>query len=529
MPAFVNILTALGWSLLDSIWQMAAVWTAYFILTADNKRISAAGKHNLALMFVAIGSGWSVYSFVHILNRPVDPILSGFIPFTPSINHWIPYLSLVYLLILIQRLLQYGFLCRKQNRNKSGKSVSPVLQSFADRHARLMGISRRVNVCLCDLADTAETSGFLRPLILIPVSLVTLLSPQQLEAILVHELFHIRRNDYLINMFMSCFRAVFFFNPFAYFFYKAIAQERELACDDGVLEREYPPALYAEALFCLEKFRQVEPGLSLAADGNKPWLLMERIRRVLGKPALKKNQVSPLIFFSLAAACVAFGLQHKTSIHDGPVQVTANHSRVTPIRYEFVQEKINVPGKEITVRPTPHRKQIKKQASQDLLPPAIPDQESAWEPDPPNQAFFAENNVLVNFSNQQAIDMNQELIKAVPGTPYVPSVTLSYEALPEVMATDSLRDILILDGLKEITTLSCLKEIASLNRLSADIETSRKQLKQEEIKNRELILLDQKNIKPLLENFHRQIQLRKKKIDRLRIRLQVSEEEIIHI
>src|ERR1700676_3166156 len=109
MPVFVNLLTALGWSLLDSFWQIAAVWTAYFVLTGGNKRISAAGKHNLAFMFVAIGSGWFIYSFIHFLNEPVDPIISGFISFAPSINRWIPYLSLVYLFILILRLAQYGF------------------------------------------------------------------------------------------------------------------------------------------------------------------------------------------------------------------------------------------------------------------------------------------------------------------------------------------------------------------------------------------------------------------------------------
>src|SRR5204863_1511455 len=126
---------------------------------------------------------------------------------------------------------------------------------FADRYARLLGITRRVQVYLSDLAETAQTGGFLKPFILLPISLVTRLSPLQVETILVHELFHIRRNDYLINICMSCFRSIFYFNPFAHLFYRAMARERELACDDGVLEMGFAPGIYAEALFSLEKFR----------------------------------------------------------------------------------------------------------------------------------------------------------------------------------------------------------------------------------------------------------------------------------
>ena len=73
-------------------------------------------------------------------------------------------------------------------------------------------------------------------------------------------------------------------------------------------------AVYAEALFSLEKYRQVNPDFSLAADGNKPWLLMERIRRVLGKPTQRKKQISPLLLLSLAAAFILFCPAGKTHI-----------------------------------------------------------------------------------------------------------------------------------------------------------------------------------------------------------------------
>ena len=136
---------------------------------------------------------------------------------------------------------------------------------------------------------------------------------------------------------MTCFRSVFFFNPFALLFAKALERERELACDDGVLELGYEPSIYAEALFSLEKYRQVSPDFSIAADGNKPWLLMERISRVLGKPTQRKKQISPLLLLSLAAAFILFALQEKPILQEWPVSREAGP--VIPVHYEVAEEK----------------------------------------------------------------------------------------------------------------------------------------------------------------------------------------------
>ena len=298
MSAYQSVLTVLGWCLLDSIWQMAVLWMGYKMVTSGDKRISPAGKHNLILLFVFIGTEWFVYSFIHLMNEPSARFLPRFIAVSPAANFGIYWLSIFYLVILSSRMAQYTGQYIRRLKNENSKSVTPVYQAFADRYAKILGIHRRVCVYFCTLAETAETSKFFKPIILLPVSFVSQLSPGQIEAILVHELYHIRRNDYVTNICMSCFKAIFFFNPFAHLFYKELARERELACDDGVLELGFTPDLYAETLFSLEKFRQPTAGFSLAADGNKPWLLMERIRRVLGKPEIRQNRFSPMIILS---------------------------------------------------------------------------------------------------------------------------------------------------------------------------------------------------------------------------------------
>src|SRR5579862_7256709 len=214
MLAYQNFMTVLGLSLVDSIWQMAVLWAIYYILTT-NIRISSAGKHNLILVFAFIGAEWFVYTLIRLNNEPVKLFSSGFIPVTSSVNFWVYILSLIYLAILLVRSLLYLIRSRENRMDKIETAFSLELQSFIDRHSRILGITRRVKIYLSDLAETAQTSGFFKPFILLPVSLVTRLSPHQIEAILIHELFHIRRTDYVINILMSFFRRIFFFNPFA--------------------------------------------------------------------------------------------------------------------------------------------------------------------------------------------------------------------------------------------------------------------------------------------------------------------------
>src|SRR5450755_1145796 len=139
MSAYVSFLTVLGWSLLDSVWQMAILWMTYYMLTAGNNRISAAGKHNLILVFVFIGAEWFVYTLIHFLNGPAPSFLPGFIPVSPVADRMIPYLSAIYIGVLIFRFLQHGSQTYVRRNQEPVKSLSPELQFFAERYARLLG------------------------------------------------------------------------------------------------------------------------------------------------------------------------------------------------------------------------------------------------------------------------------------------------------------------------------------------------------------------------------------------------------
>src|ERR1017187_6557672 len=224
-------LIALGWSLLNSIWQMGFLGLAYLLMTRNHKRFSAAARHNLALLLGGLGFVWFIFSLIMGLLHP-----QGFIHWSPriffsstgsSILSTLLYaLTIIYLIVLVLRCSRYilEFFQLEVKKRRSGTTFSEPLQCFANKVSPAMGIRKKIKVMLTDWVDTAQTVGFLKPLVLLPLALLNQLSVDQVETILLHELQHIRRHDYLINMLMTLFHTIFFFNPFARLFFKAVAQ-----------------------------------------------------------------------------------------------------------------------------------------------------------------------------------------------------------------------------------------------------------------------------------------------------------------
>jgi bla regulator protein blaR1 len=132
------------------------------------------------------------------------------------------------------------------------------------------------------------TFGFLKPVIILPVALINQLTMQQAETLILHELTHIKANDYLLNWFLIVTENIFFFNPFILTLCKKIRLEREKYCDSNVIAFEYAPLLYAETLLKSQYMQQQIPQYQLAAVTGKKQLL-QRIQFFTDK----KNNVSP--------------------------------------------------------------------------------------------------------------------------------------------------------------------------------------------------------------------------------------------
>lgn len=286
-------LKALGWSLADSLWQTGILWVIYVLLTANGRRYRSAIRYSLAVFSLAGGLLCFIINLVLRFSSDGStyvlalPGLSGRIAGTlksvlPSMEFYLPVFSAAYLfvvVILFFRLLkQYADTRKLQTRGLSKPGGG--LRIFFHDIVALMGIRGDVKIWLSSLVDTPMTIGFLKPVVLLPIAMINQLSMEQVEAIILHELNHIRRNDYLINLLVAFCDIIFFFNPFARILANIVKREREHSCDDMVLQFQYKPSQYADALLLLEKNRLKENRIALAAMGTNHFLF-QRVKRIL--------------------------------------------------------------------------------------------------------------------------------------------------------------------------------------------------------------------------------------------------------
>jgi soluble lytic murein transglycosylase-like protein len=150
---------------------------------------------------------------------------------------------------------------------------------------------------LSEHVDTPVVLGWLRPVILLPLAALSSLPPAYLHGLLAHELGHVRRLDYLVNVLQSCVEALLFYHPAVHWVSRNMRTEREHCCDDIAIEATGEPLRYARALAEMETLRARLPEPALAANGGT---LMLRIERILKQPAT--TQAEPRAV--LTASCV---------------------------------------------------------------------------------------------------------------------------------------------------------------------------------------------------------------------------------
>ena len=197
---------------------------------------------------------------------------------------WLPLVVMLWfagVAALLIRLL--GGWWRITRLHRAARAAAPsAWTAAAARIAATLGLSRRVHVVDSSLVDTPTVIGWVKPVILLPIAAFAGLSPTQVEAILAHELAHVRRHDFLVNLLQTFAETVLFYHPAIWWVSARIRAEREHCCDVVALSVCGDAVSYAEALVELESWRTVHSRLAIAATGGK---LLTRVRRLLGAPA----------------------------------------------------------------------------------------------------------------------------------------------------------------------------------------------------------------------------------------------------
>lgn len=191
--------------------------------------------------------------------------------------------------LMLSVRLAHGWIAARRLRTHGTRPTSASLHQMLERLAAQLRVTRPVQLLESLIVEVPAVIGALRPVILVPVSAITGLTPQQLEVLLAHELAHVRRYDYLVNVVQCVIETLLFYHPAVWWVSRRVRDEREHCCDDLVVQVCGDPHLYAAALVGMERIRSATPRLALAATGGS---LLHRVRRLL-LPAATRPEFFP--------------------------------------------------------------------------------------------------------------------------------------------------------------------------------------------------------------------------------------------
>ncbi|MGC4103320.1 M56 family metallopeptidase [Ferruginibacter sp.] len=270
-------------SMLHSLWQAGLLALVYFISEKTfGNNTTPLQKRNW--LFALLGAQFALFVFTfctYLLNIETvvtenlvgnavsDLISSG------TAGAYTPWIFAIYLLGISYKMIKalYEWRHFKKQFNNGLQKPSIDLKVFTALKAAHFGIKRKVQLWFSSTVNAPVTFGFFKPVIVLPVALANHISLKQAETLILHELSHIKANDYLLNWVLIISENIFFFNPFINALCKKIRLEREKYCDSTVIAFEYSPLLYAETLLKAQHIRQQIPQYQLAAVAGKAQLL----------------------------------------------------------------------------------------------------------------------------------------------------------------------------------------------------------------------------------------------------------------
>ncbi|MEL6673845.1 MAG: M56 family metallopeptidase [Bacteroidota bacterium] len=302
---------ALGWTILHSLWQGLLVWAIYGLLKTSLRNFPPQSRYLLGLGAMMTMFVWTVATFYTTYQdaRSTDEmvvyatemtLIEAESLFFLQAETWEAYLqegldwvglqlqpyvgwvSYAWLLGFVFFSLRWGggwWYLHRLSQQYSRKITGPWSQRMAQM-AIEMGIRKQLLLKESGLIDSPMVIGYVKPVVLLPLGMLSGITPRQMEAILAHELAHIRRHDFLINIIQTFTEVLFFYHPFYRRISNQVNAERENCCDDIAVASCGDPVMYAHTLTDLAEHTLFSPPLSLRFNGNTHHL-MDRITRII--------------------------------------------------------------------------------------------------------------------------------------------------------------------------------------------------------------------------------------------------------
>lgn len=386
---------AIGWALVHFVWQGAAIGLVAAVALRLLRHSAADVRYVVAAIALAVMATWPAVTVVQALRVPVTEVAIGGAalpesslaatamqppaiddgcsgceagsPVSRRLESLLPLAVFGWMLGVCALALRLGggWIAVQRLRMTSSHPTDRGLLGTVRRLTHQLHISRPVALLQSASVDVPTVIGWVRPVILLPVGTLAGLSPLQVEAILAHELAHIRRHDYLVNLLQTLVETLLFYHPAVWWLSRRIRIEREHCCDDLAVSLCGDPVVYAEALADLEEVRGAGSRLVMAASGGS---LVERVRRLLAAPAPHAGRGPAWI--AAASAMLLIGAVVATPgarNADGP---TFDDREPLEVLQPSATEDVTVTGQGMPTPPTPPTPPA---------PPAPPDQSLSHE------------------------------------------------------------------------------------------------------------------------------------------------------
>lgn len=294
---------ALGKTLLNSLWLgfiLLSLLKALFLLIPQRL---AVYRYHAALFSMLLFVGFSFTLFVYLYSPVsegsftikagggINAVLSQLIPGANSgLIPFYYYISFAYMggmgIYFVKTLSEFGKI-KTLRRNATG--VTGIWRNQFETYCKRAGVRSKVDFLVSEGPVTPFLTGVIKPAIIVPSAMFTQLSFNEVEAILMHELYHLKRLDHWVNLIQNVVELLFFFNPAIRLLSEMISSERERCCDDRVLEGQAHPLEYARALYQISNLQNSSGFREMAAAGNDKGQLKSRIERILKPNVMKIN------------------------------------------------------------------------------------------------------------------------------------------------------------------------------------------------------------------------------------------------
>jgi len=314
-----ELVDAVGWALLHSVWQIVIfgliTWVLFRFISKDNAKLRY-GVASLALAFIFVSFAITFFHYLplrsngngsalslspelllYFLNSPET--LNQFSFENLQIDQYFPIMVNIWIIgvCILSCHMTFNYLQSIKLRKHLTYPVSKQTQNIADKLIQKINLKQKITILESGYVQTPSLVGYFKPVVLLPVSMLSGIPENQLEIIIAHELAHIKRHDYLFQFIQGIIELLFFYHPVVWWLSSMVNTEREHICDDLAVKVCGESLTLIKALNNMEAIRKKRFELVLGLSGKKD-NLFNRVQRIV-RPKTSAKKTNKIVFSGL--------------------------------------------------------------------------------------------------------------------------------------------------------------------------------------------------------------------------------------